>query len=293
MSIILDGKKTAEEILSTVSSRVLELERKPQLVILTVGEDPASAIYVRNKLRACERVGIDAVNIRFSAETDKNSIIEKICELNKDTAVTGIMLQLPIPNIADAREIIDSIEPEKDVDGLTTTQIGRLYSKQTCIQPCTPSGIIELLDKYYTDGIRGKRALVIGRSEIVGKPIAQMLMNRNATVTLCHSKTHKNDLLDAFANAHIVVSATGCCDTISMEDAYQYWKDHLHAFPSSFTTFKGSRVIIDVGMNRDDNGKLCGDFTEEFKQEYSGYYTPVPGGVGPMTVAMLMQNVAR
>lgn len=291
MSTILDGKLCALELKTALKKQLDNNLHIPVLAILTVGNDPASAVYVRNKLKACDEVGIIARHIKFAEDAHMTEIGNVINELNRDITVSGIMLQLPLPKQYDARVLIDLIDPNKDVDGLTTLQIGKLSSMQSdAIQPCTPQGIMYLLDQYKIP-ISRQRALVIGRSDIVGKPVAAMLCDRNATVTVCHSKTPRNELLRRFAMSDIVVSAVGKADLITEYDADQYWKDWRHDFYCSFNVVR-ERVIIDVGMNRDNNNKLCGDFSEEFKQKYSAYYTPVPGGVGPMTVAMLMKNTA-
>ena len=208
----------------------------------------------------------------------------------------AVILQLPVPSYVDAGELIERIPYWKDVDGLTIAQKGRFEAiPKRChildaLIPCTPQGVIELIDEYVPfENLKGKNALVIGRSELVGKPVAKMLLDANMTVTIAHSKTPKFDLLRAFANADLVVSAAGVPNLITEEDALQFWKDNRHYLCGSFE-FKNKRIIVDVSINRDENGKLCGDFSEEFKQKYSEYYTPVPGGVGPMTVAMLMFN---
>jgi methylenetetrahydrofolate dehydrogenase (NADP+)/methenyltetrahydrofolate cyclohydrolase len=208
----------------------------------------------------------------------------------------AVILQLPVPSYVDAGILIEKIPYWKDVDGLTITQKGRFEAipkychVMDALIPCTPQGIIELIDEYVPfENLKGKNALVIGRSELVGKPAAKMLLDANMTVTIAHSKTPKIELLRAFANADLVVSAAGVPNLITEEDALQFWKDNQHYICDSFE-FKHNRIIVDVSINRNEDGKLCGDFSEEFKQKYSEYYTPVPGGIGPMTVAMLMFN---
>jgi methylenetetrahydrofolate dehydrogenase (NADP+)/methenyltetrahydrofolate cyclohydrolase len=296
MSKIMDGKLVAQKIKDQVAKWIVrDLDRKPQLLIVTIGEDDASKVYVRNKMRAADEVGIEASHWIY-AEDDYWS--GKVAD-DFDSGFPdfdAVILQLPVPSYVDAGELIEKIPFWKDVDGLTMTQKGRFEAiPNRChildvLIPCTPQGVIELIHEYVPNGnLKGKNALVIGRSELVGKPVAKMLLDENMTVTITHSKTPKFDLLRAFANADLVVSAAGVPNLITEEDALQFWKDNRHYLCDSFE-FKHKRIIVDVSINRDENGKLCGDFSEEFKQKYSEYYTPVPGGVGPMTVAMLMFN---
>lgn len=292
MSKILDGKTLAANIRKDIAEWIKEeLKQAPCLAIITIGdEDDASKVYVRNKMKAAEEVGIIATHIiitekdYFSEDFEDN--IWEIVDSHD-----GVILQMPVPYWCNADRILEYIPEGKDVDGLTAYQAGLLRTNPVdALLPCTPAGIMELLRAYNLNGGKRKTALVIGRSNLVGKPIAEMLLQDDWTVTVAHSKTSKDELLRLFANADLVVSAAGVKDLITEEDAYQFWKDNRHYFPDSFD-FKRHRVIIDVSINRDENGKLCGDFSEEFKQKYSEYYTPVPGGVGPMTVAMLMFNV--
>ena len=296
MSKIMDGKLVAQKIKDRVAKWIAtDLDRKPQLLIITIGEDDASKVYVRNKMRAADEVGIEASHWIYTADDYwRGKVADDFNSGFPD--FDAVILQLPIPSYVDAGELIEKIPYWKDVDGLTMTQKGRFEAiPKRChildaLIPCTPQGVIELIDEYVPFGdLKRKNALVIGRSELVGKPVAKLLLDANMTVTIAHSKTPKFDLLRAFANADLVVSAAGMPNLITVEDALQFWKDNRHYICDSFE-FKHKRVIVDVSINRDENGKVCGDFSEEFKQKYSEYYTPVPGGVGPMTVAMLMFN---
>ena len=296
MSKIMDGKLVAQKIKDRVTKWIAtDLDRKPQLLIITIGDDDASKVYVRNKMRAADEVGIEASHWVYTEDDYWSGKVAD--DFNSGFPdFDAVILQLPVPSYVDAGELIEKIPFWKDVDGLTIIQKGRFEAiPKRChildaLIPCTPQGVIELIDEYVPfDNLKGKNALVIGRSELVGKPVAKMLLDANMTVTIAHSKTPKFDLLRAFANADLVVSAAGVPNLITEEDALQFWKDNRHYICDSFE-FKHQRVIVDVSINRDENGKLCGDFSEEFKQKYSEYYTPVPGGVGPMTVAMLMFN---
>lgn len=294
MAQILDGKVLATKVKERVAQWIEgDLRRAPRLAIITVGdEDDASKVYVRNKIKAAEEVGIIVHHIiiteknYFSEDFEDN--IWEIIDIHD-----GVILQMPVPHWCDANKILDYIPEAKDVDGLTTFQAGLLRTQpKDALLPCTPAGIMELLYEYGIQDGKRMNAVVIGRSNLVGRPIAEMLLQDNWTVTIAHSETPKSELLRLFANADLVVSAAGVRNLITEEDAYQFWKDNRHYFPDSFD-FKRHRVIIDVSINRNEDGKLCGDFSEEFKQKYSEYYTPVPGGVGPMTVAMLMYNVYK
>ena len=296
MSNIMDGKLVAKKIKDRVAEWIIQdLERKPRLLIVTIGDDDASKVYVRNKMRAADEVGIEASHWIYTADDYWSGKVDDDFDSGFPD-FDAVILQLPVPSYVDAGRLIEKIPYWKDVDGLTMTQKGcfeaiphRCHIMDALI-PCTPQGVIELIDKYVPfENLKGKNALVIGRSELVGKPVAKLLLDENMTVTIAHSKTPKCELLRAFANADLVVSAAGKRDLITEEDAYQFWKDNRHYFPDNFK-FKNKRVIVDVSINRNEDGKLCGDFSEEFKQKYSEYYTPVPGGVGPMTVAMLMFN---
>jgi len=278
--MILDGKKLAEEILENIKTEILEekernnFEQIPcKLVVVTVGDDAASKVYVRNKQKACEKVGIQFKQVHFSENECFSNILNELKYLNSCKDVAGIIIQLPIVSNVLTKEEKDcltkSIYGSKDVDGFTP------YSE---FDPCTPKGIMRLLDSIPDYDLSGKSVLVIGRSDIVGKPVAKMLLDRNCTVTIAHSKTKYADLLDLFNRSEIVISAVGKNDVIGWQSEADYGK------------FSDGKVIIDVGINRNELGTLRGDFGELFKANFSNYYTPVPGGVGPMTVAMLIEN---
>ena len=274
--MILDGKVVAASIKQRLKEEidvaVANGYRRPKLVIITVGDDPASKVYVRNKMKAAGEIGIEVNHMPFTEYADTPFVINIINEFNNDEEVDGIMVQLPLPSYLDERAIIDAIDPAKDVDGLTTTNIGRLRSGQDCLKPCTAAGIIDLC-KYYNIELDGKDVTIIGRSNIVGKPLADMMMAEGATVTQCHS--HTADLRFHTLPADIVVSAVGIPTFLNRE--------HIGY----------ERVVIDVGINRDERGRLCGDVDFEDVEEKCSAITPVPGGVGPMTVAELMKNVVQ
>lgn len=285
MASIINGKELSENILTNIKNQLLEFgDEKFDLVVITIGDDPASKVYVNNKKKACEKVGLGFHNERFSSKDVFWDIGHYIEELNQSKNVKGIILQLPIVSDilteGEKQKLTKMISPSKDVDG---------FLVNSAFTPCTPKGILRLLDTVRTQDGNGRIALVIGRSDIVGKPIAKLLLDRNYTVIQAHSKTQKERLLRLFSIADVIISAVGKPNLITEEDAYQYFKDNRHDFYGNLENNK-DRVIIDVGINRDSEGKLCGDFSEEFKQKYSEYYTPVPGGVGPMTVAMLVEN---
>ena len=270
---LIDGKaisakckaETAEEIKSITASGL----RAPCLAVILVGDDPASAVYVRNKKRACEAVGITSLEYLLSADETEEKLLELIDFLNKDESVDGILVQSPPPPQVDEAAVILAIDPDKDVDCFHPVNVGYLHTGAKGFLPCTPAGIIELI-KRSGHSIAGKNCVVIGRSNIVGKPVAMLLMQENGTVTICHSKTQ--DLAGVCRGADIIVSATGKVDTVTAD------------------MVKEGAIIIDVGMNRNAEGKLCGDVDFENVKEVAGAITPVPGGVGPMTIAMLMKN---
>ena len=290
MGKILDGKACAADAKEHIKKWVeRDLQKPPILAIFTIGDDDASKVYVRNKMKAAEEVGIIAKHYTITKEQYWQD--EFIWDRIKDAIdeADGVILQKPVAYWFDEESFLNYLPYWKDVDGLTTMNVGRLRTQpMDALVPCTPAGIMQLL---YENDCTQKRgyALVIGRSELVGRPIAEMLTADNWTVTIAHSKTPRDVLLDAFARADLVVSAAGKRNLITEEDAYNYFKDNRH-YPVADFAFKKDRVIVDVSINRDENGKLCGDFSEEFKDKYSTHYTPVPGGVGPMTVAMLMFN---
>ena len=274
--MILDGKVVAADIKQRLAREIgealVEGKRSPHLVIISVGEDPASKVYVRNKIKAAEECGIEVEHIKMPADIGNFNVRECIARKNFDAAVDGIMVQLPLPEGYDERKIIDTIYEWKDVDGLTTTNIGRLRSGQKCLKPCTAAGIIDLC-KYYGIELDGKDVTIIGRSNIVGKPLADMMMAEGATVTQCH--THTSDLMFHTLTADIIISAVGKPKLITEK------------------MIKCGAIVIDVGINRDENGKLCGDVDYENVWVVAEHITPVPGGVGPMTVAELMSNIVE
>lgn len=292
MSVLMDGKLVSSSMRETIKNQVENYKSKynsvPGLAVVVVGNNPASAVYVRNKHKACAEVGINSIQIELPETISENALIDKIRCLNTDPDVHGILVQLPLPKHIDEKKILNVINPIKDVDAFHPENVGRIMIGNYDFLPCTPAGVMALLD-YYNIDIAGQRVLIIGRSNIVGKPMMHLMLERNATVMVAHSKTRTDDLWRMFAKADIVISATGVRNIIDEDDAWQYFKDYRHDFYKDFRV-KNDRVIIDVGINRDENGKLCGDFAEDFKAKYSSYYTPVPGGVGPMTITMLLKN---
>lgn len=277
--MILDGKVVSADIKQRLKEEINErmdvIGRRPCLVIISVGDDPASAVYVRNKMKAAEEVGIEVKHHQFGTTTkDALEVISAIYFYNTRQEIDGIMVQLPLPKDWNERAIIDAIDPGKDVDGLTTTNIGRLRSGQSCLRPCTAQGIIDLCH-YYNIKLDGKNVTIIGRSNIVGKPLADMMMAEGATVTQCHSHTY--NISYHTLGADIVISAIGKPKYLGKE-----------CFDTGLFD-----AVIDVGMNRDENGKLCGDVDFDVVKDYTTHITPVPGGVGPMTVAELMNNVVE
>ena len=275
MSEILDGKVVAKKIRQNLKSEVENLKVNginPKLAVIMVGEDPSSKIYVRNKSIACNEVGIEYEEFLLSETTTMEELLDLIDKLNKDETIHGILLQSPIPKGLDINEAFRAIAPKKDVDGFNPFNVGKLCLGQDTFVSCTPFGIIKLLGEYNIE-IEGKNAVVVGRSNIVGKPMMQCLLNKNATVTVCHSKT--KDLKEVTKKADILVVAIGRANFIT--------KDMV----------KEGAVIVDVGINRTDDGKLCGDVEFEEVSKVASYITPVPGGVGPMTIAMLMNNIVK
>lgn len=271
---ILDGKALAAEIRSEVKTQVAALAEKgvsTALAVILVGDDSASQVYVRNKIKACADTGIRSVEFRMPAETTQQQLLAKIAELNADENVDGILVQLPLPKQINADAVISAIDPAKDVDGFHVANAGALVTGKQGFVPCTPFGVMRLIEKSGVDP-RGKSAVIVGRSNIVGKPMALLLLAADATVTVAHSRTP--DLCAVTRNADILVAAVGRAKLIKAD------------------MVKPGAVVIDVGMNRDENGKLCGDVDFSEVKAIAGSITPVPGGVGPMTIAMLMQNTA-
>lgn len=271
---ILDGKALAAEIRSEVKTQVAALAEKgvsTALAVILVGDDSASQVYVRNKIKACADTGIRSLEFRMPAETTQQQLLAKIAELNADENVDGILVQLPLPKQINADAVISAIDPAKDVDGFHVANAGALVTGKQGFVPCTPFGVMRLIEKSGVDP-RGKSAVIVGRSNIVGKPMALLLLAADATVTVAHSRTP--DLRAVTRNADILVAAVGRAKLIKAD------------------MVKPGAVVIDVGMNRDENGKLCGDVDFSEVKAIAGSITPVPGGVGPMTIAMLMQNTA-
>ena len=269
---ILDGKALAAEIRSEVKTQVAALAEKgvsTALAVILVGDDSASQVYVRNKIKACADTGIRSLEFRMPAETTQQELLAKIAELNADDSVDGILVQLPLPEQINADAVISAINPAKDVDGFHVANAGALVTGKQGFVPCTPFGVMRLIKKSGVDP-RGKSAVIVGRSNIVGKPMALLLLAADATVTVAHSRTP--DLSAVTRNADILVAAVGRAKLIKAD------------------MVKPGAVVIDVGMNRDETGKLCGDVDFSEVKAIAGSITPVPGGVGPMTIAMLMQN---
>lgn len=275
MAIIINGKEVASKIRNDLKEKVTELKRNGKILkfaVIMVGDNSASKIYIKNKSKACEEVGIDCEEYILDSNIQMKELLDLINTLNKRKDIHGILLQSPIPKHLDIDEAFRTIAPSKDVDGFNPVNVGKLCLGQDCFIACTPSGVMKLLEEYNID-IEGKNAVVIGRSNIVGKPMLQCLLNKNATVTICHSKT--KNLLDITKNADIIVAAVG---------------------KEKFLTgdmIKEGAVVIDVGINRLEDGTICGDVDFESAKEKASYITPVPGGVGPMTVAMLMSNIVK
>lgn len=264
---ILDGKSLSAKVKDELKGNVNSYFQTPILAVVTIGDDAASEVYVKNKKKACEYVGMSFIHLDYASCVKEEVVIKKIKQLNKDKSINGIIVQLPIPDNFNVSKIINTIDPSKDVDGLTNTQAGKLIQNEKCLIPCTPKGIMEIFKEYKID-LEGKHVVIVGRSNLVGKPLMLECLNKNATVTMCHSKT--KDLKKYTKDADILVVAVG----------KKYLIDK--------TMVKKDSVIIDVGINRID-GKLYGDVNPNV-EEVCGYLTPVPGGVGPMTVSMLLKN---
>ena len=270
--MLLDCKSIAKAIKTAIREDVSHLDIKPKLAIIHVGSDNASEVYVRGKVRDCEECGIDCNVYRFTSDISECDLCTKIMELNYDDTVTGILVQLPLPDHIRESEVMETISPYKDVDGFNPINIGDVITKGIGFEPCTPLGIIKVLE-YYNIPIEGKTCVVVGRSNIVGKPIARMLLDRNGTVIQCHSKT--TNLAEMTRQADILISAVGKPNFIT--------KDMV----------KRGAVVIDVGINRNQDNKLCGDVDFDEVSEVAEYITPVPGGIGLMTRACLMFNVLK
>ncbi len=270
--MIIDGKQVAAKVRAEVADLVREMTRQglvPGLTVVRVGDDPASAVYVRGKRKACEEVGMRSVEHHLPATVGEAELLGLIARLNADPETHGILVQLPLPKQIDESKVLDAISPAKDADGFHPVNVGALWLGKPAPRPCTPAGVMRLLDEAGVDP-KGKRALVIGRSHIVGKPMAAMLLDRHATVTVAHSRTE--DLAGEVGRADILVAAIGKAEMVKGA-----W-------------VKPGAVVIDVGMNRKADGKLCGDVEFVEAEKRAGAITPVPGGVGPMTIAMLLVN---
>jgi methylenetetrahydrofolate dehydrogenase (NADP+)/methenyltetrahydrofolate cyclohydrolase len=270
---VIDGKAIAQTVRDGVKGKVAEFRarhgRAPGLTVILAGDDQASAVYVRNKEKASNEIGIAGTVLRFPTTVGEDEILATVRTLNQDAAVDGILVQLPLPKQVRASLVLEAIDPQKDVDGFHPVNVGALWAGQSGLVPCTPRGCLRLLDE---SGVKldGARAVVVGRSNIVGKPVAALLLARNATVTLAHSKTR--DLPTLCREADVLVAAVGRTKMIRGD------------------FIKPGAAVIDVGMNRDEAGKLCGDVDFASAQGIAGHITPVPGGVGPMTIAMLLEN---
>ena len=269
--MILDGKTLSDKIKNEIKSKVKNYLIKPTLAVIQIGNDEASNIYINSKRKSCENVGINFIHEKFSSSASEQEVINKIIEFNNDSYVNGILIQLPLPKKFDTYKLLNLINKNKDVDGLTDINMGLLFKDNNNLIPCTPQGIIKLLEEYNIDLV-GKHAVVVGKSNLVGKPMAMLLLQKGATVTICHSKTI--DLKQYTKQADVLICAVGKKDLIT--------KDMV----------KENAVVVDVGMNRVD-GKLYGDVDFENVKDIASFITPVPGGVGPMTVAMLLFNVLK
>ncbi|WP_342679158.1 bifunctional methylenetetrahydrofolate dehydrogenase/methenyltetrahydrofolate cyclohydrolase FolD [Methanofollis sp. UBA420] len=270
--MILDGKVLSEKRLELLREKIEESGLYPHLATVLVGSDPASQMYVRMKHRACERVGIGSVRIELPETATTQEVLQAVERLNNDPEISGILVQLPLPRQVDTERVINAVFPEKDVDGFHPANAGKLFAGQPQFVPCTPGGIMTMLSEYGIP-IAGRNAVVVGRSVDVGRPMAALLLNADATVTICHSKTV--DLPAIVQRADILVSAIGRARFVKAE------------------MVKEGAVVIDVGINHDENGKLCGDVDFDSVAEKASAITPVPGGVGPMTIATLMENTFK
>ncbi|MEO8389634.1 bifunctional methylenetetrahydrofolate dehydrogenase/methenyltetrahydrofolate cyclohydrolase FolD [Polaromonas sp.] len=273
---LIDGNALSKQLRAQVLQRATALRARgvtPGLAVVLVGENPASEVYVRNKVKACEDNGLHSVLEKYPATLSEAELLARVDALNNDPTIHGILVQLPLPAHIDAQKVIESISPDKDVDGFHVASAGALMVGQPGFWPCTPYGCMKMLESLNDDNgydLKGKHAVVIGRSNIVGKPMALMLLQKNATVTICHSAT--KDLKAMTLQADVIVAAVGKRNVLTAD------------------MVKPGAVVIDVGMNRNDQGKLCGDVDFDGVKEVAGYITPVPGGVGPMTITMLLVN---
>ena len=270
--IIIDGKKISADVRAQVAAETAQLKEQgivPGLAVIIVGDDPASRVYVNNKKKACADVGFNSEEYALPAETTQEELVALVKQLNERKDINGILCQLPLPKGLDDKAVINAIAPEKDVDAFHPSNVGRIMLGEYSFLPCTPAGVMELLHSANVE-ISGKECVVIGRSNIVGKPMGMLLLHENGTVTICHSRT--KDLAEVTRRADVLVAAVGKAKFVTAD------------------MVKPGAAVIDVGMNRDENGKLCGDVDYENVAPICSAITPVPGGVGPMTIAMLMRN---
>ncbi len=275
MAVRIDGKAVAAKVREEVAAEVAELKAQgveTGMAVVLVGDDPASAIYVNNKKKACSETGIYSEVHLLPTETTQEELLALIEKLNGDPKINGILVQSPLPRHLDEKLVVEHIDPKKDVDAFHAYNVGRIMIGDFTFLPCTPAGVMKLIHETGLS-VEGKRCVVVGRSNIVGKPMAMLLLHENGTVTICHSKT--KDLAAICREADILVAAVGMAKLITAD------------------MVKPGAVVIDVGMNRSENGKLCGDVDYEAVEPIAGYITPVPGGVGPMTIAMLLKNAVR
>jgi len=275
MAELLNGKELAKKVREELKIEVETLKNEgiiPKLAVIMVGDNSSSEVYVKNKSKACIKVGIEFEEFLMDKETSEKELLELIEKLNNDDSVNGILLQSPVPKHIDINKAFRTIKPEKDVDGFNPVNVGNLVIGEDCFISCTPYGVMKLLKEYNIE-IEGKNAVVLGRSNIVGKPMVQCLLSENATITVCHSKT--KEIKNIVKNADIIISAIGKPNFVT-EDM-----------------IKEGTVVVDVGINRLENGKIVGDVDFESVNKKAGYITPVPGGVGPMTIAMLLENVVK
>lgn len=272
MTVIMDGKALRDKILADLKVKVDSFKTKPSLVVILVGDNPASQIYVNNKKKTAEKLGIKSEIINYPSDITEDVLLDKINDLNRDEEVTAVLVQLPLPKHIDKFKVINAISPKKDVDGFTPENFGMLFAgEEPYVYPCTPKGILLLLDEYKIN-IEGKHVVIVGRSNIVGKPLSQMMLKRNATVTVCHS--HTKNLAEITKTADILVSAVG--EKIIEENM-----------------LKSDSIVIDVGIFKDENGKTRGDVDFESVSPKTSFISPVPGGVGPMTITSLMLNTVE
>lgn len=271
--LILDGKVVSSHTREILRKRAETfrglLQRPPQLTVILVGEDPASQVYVQNKHKACAAIGMDSEILKLPAETTQEVLEAKIHELNRDSGVDGVLVQLPLPKHLSSEKALAVLDPRKDADGLTETMVGRMWAGRGLVVPCTPRGVMKILE-HYGISVKGKKAVVVGRSQIVGKPMVCLLTQADATVTLCHSKTH--GLQEYTKSGEIVVVAAGKPGLLGKND------------------FQPGAIVIDVGIHRTSEGKIVGDVRYDEVKEIAGAVTPVPGGVGPMTITCLLEN---